>query len=128
MEFITLTIVSSIVLIFIVRFSLSSRKPNPIYNVKIIGILLILVVFCMLLGKYGATWGFPWWIYYPIPMLIIIFFPTIYFKMKKMETVKYLVLTFVSGPLIHIIFSLLGWKNYMPFIKIPSIMELIQSF
>lgn len=128
MEFITLTIVSIIALIFIVRFSLSSRKPNPINNVKIIGILLILVVFCMLLGKYGANWGFPWWIYYTIPMLIIIFFPTIYFKMKKMETVKYLVITFVSGPLIHIIFSLLGWKNYMPFIKIPSIMELIQGF
>jgi len=83
MEFITLTIVSIIVLIFIVRFSLNSRKPNPIKNVKIIGILLILVVFCMLLGKYGANWGFPWWIYYPSPMLIIIFFPMIYFKMKK---------------------------------------------
>ena len=124
MEFITLTIVSILALIFIVRFSLSSRKPNPINNVKIIGILLILVVFCMLLGKYGATWGFPWWIYYPIPMLIIIFFPMIYFKMKNKETVKYLVITFVSGPLIHIIFSLLGWKNYMPFIKIPSIWEL----
>ena len=128
MEFLTLTIASSIVLIFIVRFSLRSRKPNPTNNVKINGLLIILVIICMLLGKYGANWEFPWWIYYPIPMLLIIFFPMIYFKMKRMETIKYLVLTFVSGPLIHIIFSLLGWKNYMPVIKIPSILELIQNF
>ena len=79
----------------------------------------------MILGKYGANWELPWWIYYPIPMLLTLFFPTIYFKMGKKETIRYLALTFISAPLVHIVFSLLGWKNYMPFITVPSIRELI---
>ena len=126
MEFTALTIISIIAVILILRYTLNSREKNPINDYRIIGMIIILEIFCMLVGKYGANWGFPWWIYYPIPMLITIFFPTIYFKMKKLETVKYLILTFISAPLIHIGFSLMGWKNYMPFIKIPSIIELIQ--
>ena len=77
----------------------------------------------MLLGKYGANWGLPWWIYYTIPMLLTIFVPILYFKMNKKETITYLVLTFVSAPIIHIIFSLFGWNNFMPFIKIPSLVR-----
>lgn len=126
MEFITLTVVTCIVLVFIVRFSLNSRKPNPTGKVKVIAILTGLAVFCMLIGKYGATWGFPWWIYYPAPMLIVIIFPLVFFRMNKKEAFKYVLITVVSGPIIHIIFSLFGWKNYMPFFKIPSIFELIQ--
>ena len=125
MEFIVLTIVSIIVIIFIVRFALYSRKPNPTNNLRNIGVLIILAIISMFLGKYGANWGLPWWIYYPIPMLLTLFFPTIYFKMGKKETIRYLALTFISAPLIHIVFSLLGWKNYMPVITVPSIKELI---
>ena len=127
MEFIALLIVSIVVVILIIRFSLNSREPNPTNDFKVIGILTILETTCMLLGKYGAGWGFPWWIYYPIPMLLTLFFPAIYFKMNKRETLKYLVCIFISAPLIHVVFSLIGWKNYMPFIKVPSILELIQS-
>lgn len=126
MEFITLTIVTCIALIFIVRFSLKGRSPNPVRDVRNTGILIALAIGCMLIGKYGANWGFPWWIYYPVPMLLVIVFPLVFFKMKKAEGLRYILITIVSGPLIHIVFSLLGWKNYMPFIKLPSIMELIQ--
>ena len=126
MEFVVLTIVSIIVVILILRYALNSRDTNPIDNYKIIGIIIILEIFCMLLGKYGANWGFPWWIYYPIPMLITIFLPTIYFKMNKIETIKYTVLILISAPFIHTVFSFFGWKNFMPFIKIPSIFELIK--
>ena len=126
MEFITLTIVTCIVLIFIVRFSLKSRSPNPVRKIKNIGILITLAVAGMLMGKYGATWGFPWWIYYPTPMLLVIVFPLIYFRMNKREAMKYILITILSGPVIHVLFSLFGWKNYMPFFEIPSIMELLQ--
>ena len=64
MEFITLKIITCIVLVFIVRFSLKSRSPNPAIKACNIGILIV--------------------------------------------------------------FSLFGWKNYMPFFELPSIMELIQ--
>jgi hypothetical protein len=126
MEFVTLTIVTCIVLILIVRFSLRTRNPNPTKNVKNLGILISLAVVCMLIGKYGATWGFPWWIYYPAPMFLVIIFPVAFYKMNKTEALKFIIISIVSGPIIHIIFSLFGWKNYLPFIKIPSIMELIQ--
>ena len=80
----------------------------------------------MLIGRYGAIWGFPWWIYYPTPMLLVIVFPLVLFRMSKAEALKYVMLTVLTGPVIHIVFSLLGWKNYMPFFEIPSIMELIK--
>ena len=126
MEFITLTIVSCFVLIAIVRFSLNRRNPNPAKKAGNMGILIALAVAGMLIGKYGATWGFPWWIYYPLPMVLVIILPLILFKMNKWEAVKYTLIAVLSGPVIHIVFSLLGWKNYMPFLKIPSIMELVQ--
>ena len=126
MEFITLTIVTCIVLILIVRFTLKTRDPNPAMNLRNAGILIALAVLGMLIGKYGATWGFPWWIYYPAPMILVIVFPLAYFKMNQREAIKYILISLVSGPVIHIVFSLFGWKNYMPFIRIPSLMELIQ--
>ena len=125
MEFIALTIVSCIVVVLIVKYSLRKRAPNPINELKNIIILVVLEVFCMYLGKYGATLGIPWWIYYPIPMLLTIFFPPLYFKMVKNETITYILLTFISAPIIHILFSLFGWKNYMLFINFPSIFEII---
>jgi len=121
MEFIVLTFVSIFVVILIVRYSLGKREINPTNNVSVLLILTVLEIICMLLGKFGANWGLPWWIYYPIPMLLTIFFPPIYLRMNRIEAIKYLILTFVSAPVVHIVFSLFGWKNYMPFINVPSI-------
>lgn len=124
-EFVTMTIVTCIVLVLIVRFSLHTREPNPTGNIKVILLLTTLAVFSMFLGKYGATWGLPWWIYYPAPMLLVLLLPIVLFRMHRSETIKYSILMLVSSPLIHIFFSLLGWKNYLPFFPIPSIKELI---
>jgi hypothetical protein len=122
MEFIVLTLVSILVVIAIVRYSLRFRKYNPVDSLFNIMLLVVLEIICMLLGKYGANWGLPWWIYYTIPMLLTIFVPTLYFKMNKKEAITYLVLTFISAPLIHVIFSLFGWNNFMPFIKVSSLL------
>ena len=127
MEFITLTIVSVIVVILILRFTMRSRKKNPLgrpLNLIIIGLVTII---SMIMGKYGAGWGLPWWIYYTSPMLLTIVFPMIYFEMRQKEILSYVILTFLSAPAIHIIFSFFaGWKNYMPFIPVPSIWEMVQ--
>ena len=41
------------------------------------------------------------------------------------EALEYLVLAFLSSPVIHVVFSfLLGWKDYMPFIDVPALWEL----
>lgn len=123
MEFIVLTFVSILVVIAVVRYSLRFRKYNPAGSFFNIMLLVLLEIICMLIGKYGANWELPWWIYYTIPMLLTIFVPTLYFKMNKKEAVTYLFLAFASAPIIHIIFSLFGWNNFMPFIKIPALLE-----
>ena len=41
---------------------------------------------------------------------------------------RYLALAFLSSPVIHVAFSLLlGWHEYMPFIPVPSIRELLAA-
>jgi len=120
-EFVSFTIVSIVVVILIAGLSLRARKPNPVNNIKSIALLIFLETFCMILAKYGANFGFPWWIYYPVPMILTLFVPIIYFKMAKKETLKYIILIFIASPLIHVVFSLFGWNNYMPFFKIPSL-------
>ncbi|MEO6668998.1 MAG: hypothetical protein ABIN36_05955 [Ferruginibacter sp.] len=83
---------------------------------------LIVVVLGMLFGKYGATYGLPWWIYYPVPMLMTVLLPPLYLNLKKKRTIIYLILSFLSAPFIHIVFSFfLGWTEYMPFWEIPFI-------
>jgi hypothetical protein len=83
---------------------------------------LIVVVFGMLFGKYGATYGLPWWLYYPVPMLATVILPPVVLKLKTQKTIIYLILSFLSAPFIHAIFSFfLGWTEYMPFWKIPFI-------
>jgi hypothetical protein len=127
MEFLVLTFVSCLVVIIIARFSMRTRDPHPLSKVLNLGVLIVLVIAGMLTGKHGTSWGLSWWIYYPVPMLLTLIVPMIYFRMDKRESFIYIFLTLISAPLIHIVFSLLGWKNYMPFIKIPSIFELFTA-
>ena len=68
MEFFVLTVVSIIVVILIVRFALRLREPNPIRSLKNIVLLTILEIICMVMGKSGANFDIPWWIYNTIPI------------------------------------------------------------
>ena len=89
------------------------------YTVALLAVWVVVVG--MLFGKYGATWGLPWWVYYPVPMLMTVLLPPFVLKLKKTKTILYLVLSFLSAPFIHVFFSFcFGWTEYMPFWKIPS--------
>ena len=111
------------ILIFFVIMRIVLSKNNFIEKRKLISILaLIVVVFGMLFGKYGATYRLPWWVYYPIPMLLTVLLPPIVLKFDNKKIVAYLFLSLLSAPFIHFIFSFfLGWTEYMPFWKIPFI-------
>ncbi|MGH9947344.1 MAG: hypothetical protein ACRD6X_09105 [Pyrinomonadaceae bacterium] len=101
------------------------KRKNENITKKVLILGLFVVVAGMMFGKYGFHLGLPWWIYYSVPMLITVFFPPVYFKMSKTEFPVYLVLSFLSAPFIHVLFSgFLGWKDYMPFIPVPSLWEL----
>jgi len=124
MEFFLLILISIAVMILVLYYVLKQRDENPIkQNKAIIGISFLGVV-SMFIAKYGTNFEMPWWLYYPLPMFLTILVPVFYFKMNKNEIIKYILLIMISSPVIHVILSLFGWKNYMPFIEIPTFYEL----
>ncbi len=107
-------------IIFFVVIRIVIGKQEFIENKKLIFLLSVIVVIIgMLFGKYGANWGLKWWIYYTIPVLMNVLLPPLVLKMNFKRTLLYLVLSFLSAPLIHAFFSIyFGWTEYMPFWKI----------
>lgn len=94
---------------------------------KIFFLSVLVVIVGMLFGKYGQNFGLPWWIYYPVPMLVNVLLPPLLLKMNRKKTILYLVLSFLSAPLIHAFFSFFfNWTEYMPFWKIPYIKTFFQ--
>jgi hypothetical protein len=92
---------------------------------RILGIGVVVIVGGMVFAKLGQNTGWPWWIYYTTPMLLTVLLPPLYFKMSRREVPEYLVLSFLSAPFIHLLFSFfVGWKDYMPFVEVPSLWEL----
>ncbi len=105
---------------FVLRRRNEKRQLRPIL---VMGLLV--VVGGMIFAKVGQGAGWPWWIYYTVPMLLTVLLPPVYFKMRRREIPEYL--SFLSAPAIHLTFSfLVGWKDYMPFIEIPSLWELLR--
>lgn len=113
-------ILASLIVFFIViRIVLSKQQFDQNY-MAIILLSILVVILGMLFGRYGAIWGLKWWIYYPIPMLMTVLLPPMALKLNIKKTISYLVLSFLSAPFIHVVFSFfLGWTEYMPFWKIP---------
>ncbi|MGB3079692.1 MAG: hypothetical protein WBB31_11485 [Saprospiraceae bacterium] len=119
-------IVASLLIFFLIMRIVLSKNDFKIKRNQFFFLSLIVVVFGMLFGKYGATYKLPWWIYYPIPMLMTVILPPIVLKLSTRKTILYLGLSFLSAPFIHAIFSFfLGWTEYMPFWKIPFVGNLI---
>ncbi len=119
-------IFSSFILFYcVIRAVLGTQEFKQKFR-SIFLLSILCVVVGMLFGKYGANWGFKWWIYYSVPMLMNVFLPPTILKMNTKKTITYLVLSFLSAPIIHVFFSFFfNWTEYMPFWKIPSIGALI---
>jgi len=116
---------ASLVIFFLIVRMILSKSEFAMKRNQVVVLSLIVVVFGMLFGKYGATYGLPWFVYYPVPALITVLLPPLVLKLNTKRTVYYLVLSFLSAPFIHFIFSFfLGWTEYMPFWKIPFIGDL----
>ncbi len=124
-HFFVMIFASLLVFFAIIRIVL----PRQLFYQKMNSIILlsvVVVVIGMLFGKYGASLGLPWWVYYPVPMFMTVFLPPLVLKLKGKRLILYLLLSFLSAPFIHVLFSfLLGWQEYMPFWEIPSIHSLL---
>ncbi|MDX1428808.1 MAG: hypothetical protein R3282_00915 [Rhodothermales bacterium] len=101
------------------------RRSRPAHLIRsVLWIGLIVIVGGMTFAKFGQNAGWPWWIYYTVPMLLTVLLPPVYFKMGRREVLEYLILSFLSAPFVHLFFSFfVGWKDYMPFIQVPSLWE-----
>jgi hypothetical protein len=118
-------LVSLFVFFFILRFVTRNRAKRPSF-VSVAVVALIVVVGGMIFAKFGNNVGLPWWIYYTVPALATLLLPPIAFKLSGKELWLYLLLAFLSSPVIHVLFSFfLGWHEYMPFIPVPSLQSLI---
>ena len=85
----------------------------------------VVVVGGLVFAKMGTTIGLPVWLYYGVPAVLTWVLPPFVFRMRGNEIAKYLPMAVLVAPMIHVLFSfLLGWKEYMPFIPVPSIWEL----
>lgn len=110
--------------VLILRLVLRGRAAPPGWR-RVLLTAVVVVVGGMLFAKLGENGGLPWWIYYTLPMLATMIVPPAVFRMRWRETAAYLLLAFLSSPVIHVAFSfLLGWKEYMPFIAVPAFWEL----
>ena len=116
--------VSLVAFIAILHFVTRHRSARP-RHATVLAVAAIVVIGGMVFAKYGHNVGLPWWIYYTAPALATLLLPPIVFKLRGRELAWYLGLAFLSSPAIHVAFSfLLGWKEYMPFIPVPSWREL----
>ncbi len=120
-----LMILASLILFYLIIRLVVGKKRFKAKIRTILVLSLFVVVVGMLFGKYGAQMGLPWWIYYPVPMLMTVLLPPVVLKMNFKRTILYLFLSFLSAPVIHVLFSFfLGWAEYMPFWEIPFVGEL----
>lgn len=120
-----LILVSLVVFVVILRFIVRRRSTQP-SSVAVLGVAAVVVVGGMLFAKITQNSGWPWWIYYTVPALVTLILPPATFRFSGQELWRYLVLAFLSAPAIHVAFSLLlGWHDYMPFLPVPSLQELL---
>jgi hypothetical protein len=120
-RFPTFVVVSFLVFAAMVYVVLRGRQTPP-PRPQVLAISAVVIVGGMVFAKAGQNLGWPWWIYCTVPMLATVFLPPLYFRMSRREAPAYLVLSFLSAPIIHVLFSFfLGWKDYMPFIPVPSL-------
>jgi hypothetical protein len=118
-------IAASLIEFVLVLWLVVGRATLVERRVAVAIVAVVVVVFGMAFGKFGAALGLPWWIYYPVPALITVALPPLVFRLSARRTFAYLGLALLSAPLIHVLFSFfLGWHEYMPFLPIPSIAEL----
>jgi hypothetical protein len=118
-------LVSLVVFIAILRF-VTRRRADPPSARVLVTIAAVVVVGGMVFAKFGQNTGWPWWVYYTIPAAATLVIPPSVLRFSPRELWQYLVLAALSSPSIHVLFSfLLGWHDYMPFLRVPSLWEML---
>ncbi len=120
-------LVSLVVFFAILSFVTRKRATRPSV-VAVLAVATLVVVGGMVLAKFGQNTGWPWWVYYTVPAAVTLVVPPVAFRFSASELWQYLALATLSSPVVHVLFSLLlGWHDYMPFIHVPSLREMLSN-
>jgi len=115
-------ILVSLVVFFAILNFVTRRRPTRPAAVEVLAVAAVVVVGGMVFAKLAQNTGWPWWIYYAVPAAATLVVPPVTLRFSTHELWQYLVLAALSSPSIHVLFSLLlGWHDYMPFIRVPSL-------
>ena len=124
-HFPALIVVSLVAFVGVIRFVLNRRAERPPVS-RVLWVAAVVVVGGMSFAKLGASSGLPVWVYYGVPAVLTWALPPLVFRMRPPEFGQYLILAVLIAPTIHVLFSFfLGWNEYMPFIPVPSLGELM---
>jgi hypothetical protein len=124
-HFAVFILVSLVAFVGMVLLVLRRRNPPPRLT-RILWVAGVVVIGGMEFAKMGTTVGLPVWLYYGVPAGLTWVLPPVVFRMRGHEVARYLPLALLVAPTIHILFSfILGWKEYMPFLHVPSLWELM---
>lgn len=123
-RFLIMASVTYMAFLCVIRLVMGSQYKSKSFLINIIGMLTVFGSF--ILSRYSAVLKLPGFLYYILLLLLTVFLPPLALKMKSEQTLKYFALGIVAVPLLHLLFSLvLGWGEYLPFIKVPSLWELL---
>jgi hypothetical protein len=115
-------VASSIALTAVIGIAASFRGGRAPSWLHALGVATAISVIGILFGKYGATFGLPWQIYYSAPALATVLLPPVLFRFTLQRALVYVVLALATAPLIHAaFFYALGWDEYMPFLRLPRL-------
>jgi hypothetical protein len=118
-------LVSFVAFIGILRMALNRRSESP-PTATVLWVAAVVVFGGMIFARAGTSVGLPVWLYYGLPAMLTWVLPPVVFRMRGSEIARYVPMAMVVAPTIHVLFSfLLGWNEYMPFIPVPSIHELM---
>lgn len=123
-RFLIMAAVTYIAFLCVIRLIIGSQYKAKSFLINIIGMITVYGSF--LISRYGNFLRLSVWLYYVLPVLLTVFLPPLALKMKSDQTLKYLAFSLLAVPVIHLVFSfLLGWGEFLPFIKIPSLWNII---
>jgi hypothetical protein len=123
-RFLVMAAVTYLAFLCVIRIVLGSQYKAKPFLINVIGMITVYGSF--LVEKYGNFLKLPIYLNYILPALLTVFLPPLALKMKSDQTLKYLGYSLIALPVIHLLFSfLLGWGDILPFIKIPSLWNII---
>lgn len=123
-RFLIMASVTYMAFLCVIRLVMGAQYKSKSFLINIIGMLTVYGSF--IISRYRGAFKLPGFLYYILILLLTIFLPPLALKMKSEQTLKYFAFGIVAIPLLHLLFSLLlGWGEYLPFIQVPSLWELL---